>query len=54
MLTANQDFTASREDDPHAGGLRPEDITPWEMVCLNEDKLAIGAIVVVPSKWVMQ
>jgi hypothetical protein len=54
MLTANQDFTASREDDPHAGGLRPEDITPWEMVCLNEDKIPIGAIVVVPGKWVMQ
>jgi hypothetical protein len=54
MLTANQDYTASREDASQAGGLRPEDITPWDMVCLNEDKLPIGAIVVVPSEWVMQ
>ena len=54
MLTANQEFTTSREDTSQGDGLRPEDITPWEMVCLNEDKLPIGAIVVVPGKWVMQ
>ena len=30
----------------------PETISPWEMVLLNEDKIPLGAIVLVPSKWV--
>ena len=53
MLTGNQSLTAPR-DVSREGALRPEDITPWEMVCLNEDKLPVGAIVVVPGEWVMQ
>ena len=32
----------------------PHAISPWEMVLLNEDKIPLGAIVLVPSTWVMQ
>jgi hypothetical protein len=54
MLTGSQSFTPSRENTPHGDGLPPEAITPWQMICLNEDKIPMGAIVVVPGKWITQ
>ena len=46
---APQAVRASEGDTPGA-----EAISPWEMVLLNEDKIPRGAIVLVPSEWVMQ
>jgi hypothetical protein len=59
MSTANQKLHAApspsqgiRASDGATPG--PEAISPWEMVLLNEDKIPLGAIVLVPNEWVMQ
>jgi len=54
MLIDDQRPSTSREHAPDAGAPRPEDITPWEMVWLSEDKLPVNAILVIPGEWVMQ
>ena len=45
---------AVRASDGGATEPPPQTISPGEMVLLNEDKIPLGAMVLVPSNWVMQ